>query len=145
MEQTKTQAYANALYEHFDSNSEQKVIQGEKVTIWTGSLTKACAELKIPRGTERRAMRPLEAMDCLRILQRGVGQHPTILVLHHPPTEELWAGVSDRGLTGTLSHDRLVREVRELQARLGGANVGQALADHEARIRQLEAESQKVK
>lgn len=143
MEQPKTQQYANALYAHFHSNSTEKVIQGEKVTIWTGSLTKTCAELGIPRGTERRAMRPLEAMDCLRILQRGVGHHPTILVLSRPPTEEMWAEVSERGLTGTVTFDRLVRDVRDIQTRLGGVDLAVALADTERRLKALEALVQK--
>lgn len=141
--QPKTQAYANKLYAHFASKSVTKVVDGKPLAIWEGSLTKTCAELGIPRGTERRVVKPLEAMGCVEIVQRGVGRYPSVLVLNYPPTEDRWSEVSDQPLTGKRSYDTLARDVEEIKRQLGGANLSEVLRDHHDRLTALEQQDRK--
>lgn len=136
--QSKTQVYANEFYAHCAANAVDRVVDGKPLKVWEGSITKTCESLGIPRGTERRVIKPLEEMESIQILSRGVSNYPTVLALIRPPTVDLWENISHRGLTTRPSLDRLTREVKELEKRLGGVNLAEVLKDHNERLSALE-------
>jgi hypothetical protein len=84
-------------------------------------------------------MTPLEAMDCIQLLQRGVSNHPTVINLLRPPTEELWGEYVDLGLTSRPTLASMSREVRDIKRTLGGVNLGEALLNLDRRLTVVEA------
>lgn len=142
---SKTQEYSNALYAHMLENSEEVVLDGKVILRWRGSLTKTCRELGIPEGVDSRVIRPLEAMGCIQILQRGVRNYPTVIALLETPTADRWENRHEGALTSRPSLDRLAREVREIQRTLGGVALGKVLESFDQRIQSIEADVKKLK
>jgi hypothetical protein len=134
----RTQINANALYAHMLESAEMRVVNGNKVNVWSGSLTKTCRELNIPKGTERRVIAPLEAMGCIQIIQRGAANYPSTVVLLKPPTEESWEDRS-KGLTPRPSYAILSRRLEAVERTLGGVDLGEALLNLDRRLKTVEA------
>lgn len=137
---SRQQAHSNTLYAHFIKNGEKRVVDGKKLDVWIGHLNKTCRSLGIPKGTERRVVAPLESMGCIEILQRGAAKHPTVVLLLKPPTKKLWAD-SDKPLTSRRSYDMLRVRVEEIERRLGGADIGEALLNLDRRLKVLESKT----
>lgn len=137
---TKTQAYANILYAKFDETAEETVIDGAKVKLWKGFIGKTCAELTIPKGMEQKVLKPLEELGCIEKLVRGVGNHPSVIALRFPPTEDVWAeGEAGKPLTQRPSYARLVSQVENIEKSLGGVNLREVLVNIENRLQVVEA------
>lgn len=137
---TKLYGYVNAFYAHCLENSEEKVIDGNAVNVWSGFIGKTCRELKIPAGMDRRVIKPLEELGCITYVQRGAGQWPSVVVLHYPPTADVWES-EDGGkpLTRRVSFDILCSEVEEIKRSIGGGNIVAALKSLDERISKLES------
>src|SRR4051794_40592090 len=121
---TKQQSYANALYAVMADNARKHIIEGVTITVWEGSFTQTWSSIGIPKGTERRITRALEDMMCIEVLRRGVVNYPSMIALLRPPTEELWAEISEQqGLTSHRSFAILSQEVENLKRQIGGLNI----------------------
>jgi hypothetical protein len=95
---------------------------------------------------EQKVVKPLETMGCLQVVQRGVGQYPSVVVLRYPPTEDLWVQ-SDPNLplTRRPAFDMLVSDVENIKRQLGGVNLKEALVNIEQRLRVVESKLPKGK
>lgn len=136
----KTQTYSNALYAHLAEHAVKRRVNGKEVDVWSGQITKTCHKLGVPKGTERRVIAPLEQMDCIDVIQRGVAKYPSVVVLLKPPTEEMWEDY-DIGLTLRPSYDMLSQRVEGIERQLGGANIGEALLNLDQRLTALESQN----
>jgi len=137
---TKTYSYASAFYARCLQEATDTVIEGDRVKLWKGFIGQTARELDIPRGMEQKIIKPLTEMGCLEVLTRGVGPHPSILVLRHAPTEDLWVG-EDRapvGLTRRATFATMVADVENIKRSLGGVNLAEALIALDQRLEQLE-------
>jgi len=134
----KTQAYSTALYAELAEHAESRTVGGVTVSVWKGSLVKTCRSIGVPKGTERRVVAPLEYLECIQILQRGVANVPSTVVLLKPPTEEMWEDY-DSGLTSRPSLARLSRQVEDISRQLGGVNLAEALLSLDRRLTAVES------
>lgn len=139
---TKTESYSNAFYAHCLESSKEEAIEGEILNVWKGFIGRTCRELNIPNGMERRVVRPLEAMGCIRIIERGVGNYPTTIILAYPPTEELWnSSDAPSALTQRRSYAKLVSDVEAIKKSLGGVSIADALIDLDKRLKAVESKT----
>jgi hypothetical protein len=143
---TKTQSYANAFYAECAANAKEEVVNGEVVSVWSGFIGETCRKLRIPTGMERKVVKPLEAMGCIKIVQRGAGPYPSMLVLAYPPTEDLWVGSdAPSALTRRPTYASLISDVETIKKQLGGGNIVEALAELDRRLKSLEAQAHKAR
>lgn len=142
--QPKIVGYMAGLYEVMTSQATELVAEGgEGVLIWQGRLIQTCTSVGIPEGYYKKVVDALRRLGSIEIVSRGSrGSNLTAIVLRHPPSEELYEDAIVKsgwsGLTTAVSFDTLVAQVKELQQRLGGLSIVDALKNHEDRVKTLE-------
>lgn len=142
--QPKIIGYMAALYDLFSSEAQKLPAEdGGDTVIWQGRLVATCLSVGIPEGYYKRVVDTLRKMECIEIVSRGRrGSTLTVIVLRHPPTEDLYedaivkSGWQD--LTSTPSLDTLAGQIRDILKTIGGLDIRGAFKNHEDRVHELE-------
>lgn len=135
--QPKLRSYCAAFYERMVEESNEE----DGLVVWRGYITKTIRGLGIPDGTYKRITDKLQELGSVEQVERGFrGNKPSVMILNYPPTDEVWdRGESGRqGLTGPPSAAILARRVNDLERRLEGLNIKEALVDMQQQIRKLQ-------
>ena len=122
----------------YESLQAKAVVKDDEL-VFSGSLVEMFRSLKISQGYYSDVTRGLYTLGCMQMKQRGARSSPSIIVLHNPPTVEAWAALADSDLTTRPSGATMLeKQLENLERRMGGMDIVEAFADHEARIVQLE-------
>ena len=136
--QPKLRSYCAALYERFLDESSKDDETG--YTVWRGHFTKTARAIGIPDGTYRRVMDALHELGCIEQVERGFrGNNSSAIILHGAPTQEVWdrVGSGRKPLTRPDAPAILSRRVEDIERRLEGLDIKQALVDLQQQIRSL--------
>lgn len=126
-----------AFYKELDERSSFEEVAGTKdVRIFRGSITRIYNALGISRSYYSKVRNALIEMGCLTILSQGNRAEGTAIVLHRAPTDEDFRQWKDRPLTKAVDAAILSQRVGDIEKRLGGLDVVNALIDFEERIKQ---------
>lgn len=112
-----------AVYDEMTSQAETKEIYDEERLVYTGFLTKLFRKLGLTVPQYTYVMNELKRMDCVRQLRRGGGSSPSVWVLMHSPTPELFNKATNpllnsRGNTRKNAVDILQSQINDLNARV---------------------------
>lgn len=134
--QPKLLSYCSALYERFVAESAIEVVEDVELIVWRGKVTITAKDVGIPDGTYKRVMDQLTRMKCVEQVERGFrGSAPTSVILHRPPTVEVWQDESrGRVLTRGETPAILSRRLDDLERRLEGIDIKRALAELQKEI-----------
>jgi hypothetical protein len=80
----------NIIYDAMQKVSEIEELEGEKVRIYHGHLTRLFSEYGIAVPYYTSVTRRLRDMDCIRQIRRGGGNAPSVWLLVQAPTEEMF-------------------------------------------------------
>jgi hypothetical protein len=143
-------AYAHKFYELMVERAKLETIQGSfdvdipepvEVLVFRGKLTDIFVELKVSQKYYVTIRKILREYDCVQYLQRGTKAYDSIVILNHPPPEE----ISPLLLTDSHSPAKIADVERRVTAledwrvtTAGGINIGEALRNMETRLAKLE-------
>lgn len=131
--------YTDDFYKRLVEGSEIKKVSNVNVRVWEGSLTELYRGMGIGQSYYSRIMNSLKSMGCVTMTQRGSRKTSSILVLHHEPDRAEWEAHHARpDLTGRMEGATLSDRVFNLEQRIGGVNIVDALRNLENRLQALE-------
>lgn len=130
------------LYHELASNATLEEVEGKGTfTVFRGSLLAVYEKVSQSRSSYTNAYNLLKVTNCISVLNRGARANGSIVVLHAPPSHaELLQIDPELLLTRPEADAKLALEaqVKDLLASFRGMNIPEALANHEARIKELE-------
>lgn len=145
-------AYAHQFYAAMVLQAKTETIEGSfdvaipepvEVLVFRGKLTDIFADMKVSQKYYVTIRKILREYDCIQMLQRGTKAYDSIVILNHPPPEE----ISPTLLTDAHSPAKIADVDRRVTAledwrvtTAGGLNIGEALRDMEIRLAKLEKE-----
>jgi len=114
----------------------QRAVSEDGVLEFRGSIVEAFRSLGISQSYYSPITRGLYDSGAMSMKQRGARGTVSIIVLHEQPTAATWikSRLTTRSKPATLSEQQL----EDILQQLGGINIVEALANHEARIKALE-------
>lgn len=87
-----------AIYKAMDSHATD-TNDGNGTRLFKGYVYIAFNEAEISSSWYGQVMDTLKRMQCLKMTQRGGGKRESEWLLFHPPTKELWAGLTTTNST----------------------------------------------
>jgi len=141
-----------SLYEHtkavYDSMLDQATKNEREEILFEGYMTHVVKSVGASTKYYSQIRKLLLSPDldpCITIISRGNSSQPSIIQLHHPPSDE-WENISRGDLTAsagdaTLRLQELEARIERLQAwreSIGEVNLSEVLLDFESRIQKLE-------
>jgi len=116
-------------------SSLEEPVGNETFEVYRGSVVELFKKLHISFTYYSRIFRALEGNGCITQLQKGARGVDSIYVLHYPPMGEDWDEESStRPLTRHSEFDTLTQRVENLEKRLGGLDIVNALADIQSQV-----------
>lgn len=139
--------YAHKFYEKLAERATTETVEDifgnpqKDVVVFRGKLTDVFSELKIAQPYYVKIRRILMDYNCVTYLQRGTKAYDSVLILNHPPPEEIAPEVlTSAAKSATLGE--MARRLRALEdwreTTAGGLNIGEALRNMEVRISKVE-------
>lgn len=138
MVRTAVQRHSLSIYEAMLQASKLETVSGAEFAVYRGSVVNLFKDLGIGFSYYTKAFRLLEDSGCITKVQQGARGVDTIYVLHRAPTDEDEAAESSsRPLTRHSEFDTLSQRVTNIEQRLGGLDIGKALADLQESVDRL--------
>lgn len=144
----KIRGYAIQLHEKM---TETAIVDEADNVIWTGSVSALFRELGLDQNYHTLVMRLLKETECLRQLQKGSKNIPSVYALLRSPAllaEEEWPSVNSivksraEGLTispaGYKLLEQEIRGVAERTGLAGGLDIPKALVELANQVNQIE-------
>jgi len=113
--------HAVKVYEAMKAASTTQELDGEKVLVYEGHLTRLFRDLEIANPYYSRIMRVLQAQNCVVKLRRGGGVAMSPMSIHGEPREETFRTMMERKAprTGQLAAvQQQQRDMREVTRNL---------------------------
>lgn len=143
--------YARAFYEVLNELATDEVITDVEpnattvtLRIFRGNVSQVFASLGISQTYVKKIRALLIEQDCIEYVQRGNRGQESVLVLNHPLPHDFNPSASDilqtKPLTTPDELATLRRKVEVLTARLEGIALKETIANHEQRLRKVEAQ-----
>lgn len=149
--------YARKFYELLEKRAKTEYLETDdlvampqEILVFRGSLTDVFKELKVSQTFYSKIRAILIEYDCVTYLQRGTKAYDSVLLLNHPPPEEISLEVLTRpGEAASIAvlADRLEDVERSVEIftkwreTTGGINIGDAFRDMERRLAKLEGDA----
>lgn len=128
------------VYEAMHKASSEETIDGNRIRIYQGQISKLYASCNIPQSYYTEIFDQLERQGSVTYLQRGSKSVNTIIALHYPPTEDaLTPRRGPRDLTSAEEFANLIETVKKLDTLVGGIHIGGMLVDLDKRLLKLES------
>lgn len=134
--------HCKTVYSAMEDNSQEELVDGAKVKVWTGHSTKLFAELGLPTPYYTTVMHKLQAMGCLIQLHRGGGGGESKWALIHAPTREVYETSKDRATGRPSEKDAHDQRMRDMQNRIVelSTDLEQMQSDYDLRVSMIETQ-----
>lgn len=131
--------YLEKVCEAMRTAGEGQVIDGKTGIVWTGFTTHLMKELEVPAPYYGHILDAMQRMGCAQQTRRGGGTSPSQWVLWKDPTPEEYVKVrmAVKGRPRGNSMLEVNQRIASIEQRLGGLDVGRALADMALEIKLL--------
>jgi hypothetical protein len=125
---------------------ESVEVEGRKQ--WEGRFVELFSSLGISNSHYSRINTTLQELGCIELIRRGARGVLTMIVLHQPPTSEMFegtVGATTGGLTQPTATDKLSQRLAQLERRIEGVDIKAYIVKTEKRLLELEAQVSKPK
>lgn len=137
--------YASKFYSLMEREAKDEDIpSGRKARVFRGSVTNLFKEIGASQAYYSKVRKGLIDSGCMTILQQGARGLPTVILLQGKPMRETFVVSRPSDLTNRIDGAILAQRVDNLELRLGGINLLEALSNHETRLRELEGKVRKL-
>lgn len=119
--------YTLEFYKMLDEKASTEVIDGVELTVFRGYLTKTFQGMGVSQSYYSRVITALKELGCITILKRGARGVDSLIAINHPPDEMEFTVRSSTPLTSSPQAAKLAEQVADLQTRLGGLNIAEAI------------------
>jgi hypothetical protein len=123
--------HANALFQALKANADSD-------GFFEGSVTQLWMKLKISNSYYSPTFTALEKKGCIERIDRGSRNYGSKIAVKLAPTADDWNEVGGH-LTTRAASARLSQRVEDIEQRLGGLDIGLALAELADEVRILKA------
>jgi len=130
--------YTLEFYRLLESNAEREIFDGVELTVYRGALTKLFKGLGVSQSYYSRVTVALKSLGCITLLKRGARGVDSIVAVHHPPDEMEFLIHHSTPLTHSPQAAKVTDRLADLEKRLGGLDVVEAIANLDRRVKVLE-------
>lgn len=127
-----------AYYDTLKKLARQENIDGAKLPVFRGSLMQVWRDVSPSQSYWTPVMTFLRDYGYISLLQRGSRGRESVVVFHKRPQR---AEISQLDLTEQGEAATIREELRDIQKRLGGLDIVEALRNVEERLQVLEGEA----
>lgn len=130
--------YTLEFYRLLESNAERELIDDIELMVFRGALTKLFKGLGVSQSYYSKVMDALKDLGSITVLKRGARGVDSIVAVHSEPIEIDFLMRGSNRLTSSPQAARLSERVADLEKRLGGMSIVDAIDNLDRRLKALE-------